>query len=67
MSPQSPSQDPLEQALKENAERIRRQELARQAPLVCKALQDEYELLQRRLDQLVRERVQAQLRERERE
>ena len=32
----------------------------------CKALQDEYELLQRRLDQLPRERVQAQLRERER-
>ena len=31
----------------------------------CKALQDEYELLQRRLDQLPRERVQAQLRERE--
>ena len=35
--------------------------------LPCKALQDEYELLQRRLDQLPRERVQAQLRERERE
>ena len=33
--------------------------------LPCKALQDEYELLQRRLDQLPRERVQAQLRERE--
>ena len=33
--------------------------------LTCEALQDEYELLPRRLDQLPRERVQAQLRERE--
>ena len=35
--------------------------------LPCEALLEEYELRQRRLDQLPRERVQAQLRERERE